>query len=411
MTTVTTPAVTVSGPMDDEVVVDLVLDGDGVGGRATRRLPGSPASAELLATATRLVARQVAGLALDDLRSGMGAVTRRLGAVPELAPLGDGALGQLARAVVGDALWDLLARSAEQPLWKLLVDLPPAQLVDHVDLSGLGDVLGPSAATRLLEPRAPGKSGREADLRRDGVAASLSLDPPGAGGHDAGRPHGLLHEGPAAAAERAGAAVAEGWRAVNLTLPPAEEPAEVARRAEAVRGAVGNGVQLTVAPALPWSPEGALPRLAALAPSRPAWVADPVPAGDVEALRGLRQASPEVPVAAGRGIGDLMQIKGMVAGRAVDIFHLDVSRLGISGGLVALLLAARANVGVYVDGGIADLRDHVAHLAFVDYVAVGATRDRRTVAVGPDAARAASPGRLHAPATPGLTAPLPTATS
>src|SRR5687768_6247921 len=106
MTTVTTAAVTVSGPMDDEVVVDLALDGDDVAGRASRRLPGAPASADLLATATRLVARQIAGLALEELSGGMGAIARRLDTNPDLAPLRDGALGQLARAVVGDALWD-----------------------------------------------------------------------------------------------------------------------------------------------------------------------------------------------------------------------------------------------------------------------------------------------------------------
>jgi len=88
-----------------------------------------------------------------------------------------------------------------------------------------------------------------------------------------------------------------------------------------------------------------------------------------------------------------------------------VTRLGISGGLVALLLAARANVGVCIHGGEAALHDHVAHLAFVDYVAIGASRDRRTAAIGPDAGLPGPAGRLQAPGTPGLTALTPTARS
>src|SRR6476469_921150 len=84
---------------------------------------------------TFTVGRDVGALE-DDL----GAFWRDLVGDSQLRWIGPekGAI-HLATAAVVNAVWDLVAKRAGKPLWKLLVDLPPAALVDLVDFRYLTD--------------------------------------------------------------------------------------------------------------------------------------------------------------------------------------------------------------------------------------------------------------------------------
>jgi L-fuconate dehydratase len=75
-------------------------------------------------------------------------------------------------------VWDLWAKREGKPLWKLLVDLSPEELVACVDFSYIGDVLTADEAIDLLERRAPGRAAREDELLRK---ATPRTRPPPAG--------------------------------------------------------------------------------------------------------------------------------------------------------------------------------------------------------------------------------------
>ena len=66
---------------------------------------------------------------------------------PTLPPLCIHQLGpekgviHLATAALVNALWDLWARKEGKPLWRLLVDMPPAQLVSTIDFRYIRDAL------------------------------------------------------------------------------------------------------------------------------------------------------------------------------------------------------------------------------------------------------------------------------
>ncbi len=74
-------------------------------------------------------------------------------------------------AAVVNALWDLLARAERKPLWRLLSDLTPEQLVDCIDFRYLTDALTPGEALALMQARAAGRAERIAELERDGYPA------------------------------------------------------------------------------------------------------------------------------------------------------------------------------------------------------------------------------------------------
>ena len=78
----------------------------------------------------------------------------------------------LATAALVNAVWDLWAKAEGKPLWRLVCDMTPAELVRCVDFRYLTDVLTPADAVALLEARAAGRAEREAGRARDGFPAT-----------------------------------------------------------------------------------------------------------------------------------------------------------------------------------------------------------------------------------------------
>jgi L-fuconate dehydratase len=82
----------------------------------------------------------------------------------------------LATAAVNNALWDMYARSREKPLWKLIVDMTPAEIVRSTVFRYISDVISPEEALALLEEKAAGKKGREDYARKHGSDCILRQD-------------------------------------------------------------------------------------------------------------------------------------------------------------------------------------------------------------------------------------------
>ena len=98
----------------------------------------------------------------------------------------------LATAAVVNAVWDLLAKRAGKPLWKLLVDMTPEQLVDARRLPlpdrcpdprrGAGDLIAPLAAWKAeraesccataTRPTRPPSAGSATPTTRSGACAA-----------------------------------------------------------------------------------------------------------------------------------------------------------------------------------------------------------------------------------------------
>src|SRR4051794_40208737 len=127
---------------------------------------------EVVVAAVHALEPLVVGATIERLESDMGAFWRDLVGDSQLRWIGPekGAI-HLATAAVVNAVWDLLAKRAGKPLWKLLVDLPPDRLVDLVDFRYLTDALTRDEALAMVERCAPGKAEREADLRATGYPA------------------------------------------------------------------------------------------------------------------------------------------------------------------------------------------------------------------------------------------------
>ena len=100
-----------------------------------------------------LLAPALVGKEIESLMAGFGAFSRSLADHPQLRWLGPhkGAV-HLALASITNACFDLWAKARGVPLWRLLLDLTPEQVVSLLDLSYLEDVLTRQLVTAPLAP-------------------------------------------------------------------------------------------------------------------------------------------------------------------------------------------------------------------------------------------------------------------
>lgn len=77
----------------------------------------------------------------------------------------------LAAAAIVNSLWDLWAVMLNKPLWRLLVDMEPEQLVSTIDFRYLSDVISREEAVRLLKEGQVGKEARMEELIKSGYPA------------------------------------------------------------------------------------------------------------------------------------------------------------------------------------------------------------------------------------------------
>src|SRR6185312_14862549 len=114
----------------------------------------------------------VLGRSTAELFGDLGAFWRDLVGDSQLRWIGpEKGVIHLATAAVVNAVWDLVAKRAGVPVWRLLSRMSPAEIVGLVDFRYMTDALTPDEAIELLERAVPGRGEREAELLRDGYPA------------------------------------------------------------------------------------------------------------------------------------------------------------------------------------------------------------------------------------------------
>src|SRR6185437_7119019 len=127
---------------------------------------------EVCVAAIEALAPHVVGSTVDELVQDLGGWWRRLVTDSQLRWLGpEKGVIHLATAALVNAVWDLYAKLEGKPLWKLLADLTPEQLVACVDFRYIEDALTPDEALELLRGQEAGKAEREAMLLAKGFPA------------------------------------------------------------------------------------------------------------------------------------------------------------------------------------------------------------------------------------------------
>src|SRR5215831_12291239 len=144
-------------------VVLLTDDPDGRAGHGLTFTIGR--GTEICVAAIEALVPHVVGLDVEEIIADLGAWWRRLVTDSQLRWLGpEKGVIHLATAALVNAVWDLYAKAMGKPLWKLLSDMTPEQLVSCIPFRHITDAITPEEAIEMLQRNAPSKAEREREM-------------------------------------------------------------------------------------------------------------------------------------------------------------------------------------------------------------------------------------------------------
>ncbi|GAA1520686.1 L-fuconate dehydratase [Kribbella lupini] len=309
-------------------------------------------------------AQPLIGRDVDAICSDLGGIYRELQSDSQLRWLGpDKGVIHLALAAVMNAVWDLAARRAGVPLWRLLSEMSPEELVAAADLRYLSDVLTAEQAVALLAAQEPGRKERLREIEESGYPCYTTSA--GWLGYSDEKLRRLSEE-----------AVASGYKHVKLKV--GANLADDVRRCGIAREVLGPDGHLMIDANQVWDVPQAIEWINALAEFDPLWIEEPTSPDDVLGHAAIRKAVAPIGVATGEHGMNRVLFKQLFQAEAIDYCQLDAARLGsVNEVLAVYLLAASFGVPVCPHAGGVGLCELVQHLSVFDYVAVSGSLEGR----------------------------------
>ena len=321
---------------------------------------------EVCAAAIEAFRHLVVGRRLEDITRDFAGFWHTLASDSQLRWLGpEKGVVHLALAAVVNAVWDLYAKAERKPLWKLLADMTPAELVRSIDFHHITDALTPDEARTILETQAITKGEREAELLRSGYPAYTTSV--GWMGYSDEKIRGLCAE-----------ALSEGW--THFKVKVGGKPEDDLRRVAAVRAAIGSDHKLMIDANQKWDVNEAIERINELAQFNLWWAEEPTHPDDVLGHATIAKAVRPVGIATGEHCANRVLFKQLMQAKAISFCQIDSCRLGgVNENLAVILMAAKFGVRVCPHAGGVGLCEHVQHLSMFDFIAVSGTMDGRVI--------------------------------
>jgi L-fuconate dehydratase len=375
----------------------LRTDAEGVDGHALCFTIGR--GNDVVVAAIEALRPQVVGRYAADIADDLGGFSADLIHDSQLRWLGpEKGVMHMAIGAVVNAAWDLTATTAGKPLWRLLADMTPEQIVGMVDFRYIEDALTPAEALEILRSARQGRDQRIAELERHGYPAYTTT--PGWIGYSDDKLIQLSRQ-----------AASDGFGQIKLKV--GGDVDDDARRLALAREAVGPDIRISVDANQRWNVGEAISAIRALAPWDPYWVEEPTSPDEILGLASIRAAIAPIKIAAGEHVANRVIFKQLLQAGALDFLEIDACRVaGVNENLAILLLAAKFGVPVCPHAGGVGLCEMVQHLAMFDFVAVSATMTDRVLEYVDhlhehfaDPVRVTG-GRYLAPAAPGFSARL-----
>jgi L-fuconate dehydratase len=319
---------------------------------------------DICALAAEQRAKPLIGKNVEAIVADLGGTYRDLKSDSQLRWLGpEKGVEHLAMAAVMNAVWDLAARKAGKPLWRLLTDMTPEQLVDVADLQYLSDAITRDEAVSMLAELAPTRETRIAELQASGYPCYTTSA--GWLGYSDEKLRRLLTE-----------AVDEGYRHVKLKVGANRD--DDIRRLRIAREVIGWDADLMIDANQVWDVPEAIEWVGALAEFKPLWIEEPTSPDDVLGHAAIRKAVAPIGVASGEHGMNRVLFKQMFQAGALDFCQLDSARLASINEILAVyLMAKKFGVPVCPHAGGVGLCELVQHLSIFDYVAVSGTLENR----------------------------------
>lgn len=319
---------------------------------------------ELCVAAIESLAPLLVGQSLESLMREPAQLARRLSGDSQLRWVGpDKGVIHLAAAALINAVWDLWARSQQRPVWQLLCEMSPEQLVACVDFRYLSDAITPAESLELLRRRATTRQERIEQMKSEGYPSYTTSA-------------GWLGYSDDALREKCRDLQQRGWS--HFKIKVGRDLQDDIRRCRLLRSEMGPDAKMMIDANQVWDVPQAIEWIRQLAPFEPWFVEEPTHPDDVLGHRAIAQAIAPLRVATGEMCANRIMFKQFMQSGAMQVCQLDSCRLaGVNEVLAVMLLAAKFGIPVCPHAGGVGLCEYVQHISLVDYICVSATLEDR----------------------------------
>ncbi|CAL8293601.1 unnamed protein product [Lota lota] len=321
---------------------------------------------EIVVCALKALSGLVVGKTLEEIVGDFRGFYRLLTSDGQLRWIGpEKGVIQLATAALLNAVWDLWARAEGKPLWKLLVDMSPEQVVSCIDFRYITDALTEQEALDLLRKAQPGKAEREQQMLKEGYPAYTTSC-------------AWLGYSDQQLTQLCTEALASGWSRFKVKVGADLEDDE--RRCRLIRQMIGLDKTLMIDANQRWDVGEAIRWVTSLAPFRPLWIEEPTSPDDILGHATISKALAPlgIGVASGEQCHNRVMFKQFLQASALQFVQIDSCRLGsVNENLAVLLMAHKFQVPVCPHAGGVGLCELVQHLILFDYISVSADLNNR----------------------------------
>jgi L-fuconate dehydratase len=321
---------------------------------------------EICVAAIEALAPFVIGLSLEEIQADMAGFWRRIVGDSQLRWLGpEKGVIHLAAAAIINAVWDVWAKAAGKPVWRLVSEMSPEQIVGLIDFRHITDVLPPEEALELLRDKQHNRAERMQSMLSNGIPA-YDTSVGWIGYDDDTLRHLCSH------------AATIPW--AGLKLKVGADPAHDLARCRIARESLGPHRRLMIDANQVWEVSQAIEHVRLLAEVDPWWIEEPVSPDDVLGHRQIAEAVRPIRVATGEHCHNRVMFKQFLQAGAIDVVQIDACRLGgLNENLAVMLMAAKFDKPVCPHAGGVGLCEYVQHLGAIDLIAIGGARADRMV--------------------------------
>jgi L-fuconate dehydratase len=321
---------------------------------------------ELCVQAINALAYLVIGQTLESFVEDMAGFWRMITGDSQLRWVGpEKGVIHLATGALVNAVWDLYAKIEKKPLWKLVSDITPEQLVSFIDFTYLTDTITPDESLEILTKLESTKQERIDHLLKNGYPAYTTSA--GWLGYSDEKIRNLCRR-----------AKQDGWKYIKMKVGANLE--DDIRRASIIREEIGYDIKLMMDANQNWEVNQAIENMKQLARFQPWWIEEPTSPDDILGHKAVAEAVHPINVATGEHCQNRVIFKQLITSGAIDICQIDSCRIGgVNEILSVLLMAAKYNIPVCPHAGGVGLCEYVQHLSMIDYICVSGTLENRVI--------------------------------
>jgi len=321
---------------------------------------------EICVAAIDALGALVTGLELDWIIEDMGRFWRHITGDSQLRWIGpDKGAIHLATGAVVNAVWDLWAKQAGKPVWQLVAEMNPEEIVRLIDFRYLTDAITPDEALELLKKAEAGKAERMATLMAEGYPCYTTSA--GWLGYSDEKLRRLCQE-----AKEAGF--------THTKFKVGRDVDEDIRRLTIAREVLGDDMNIMIDANQVWEVDQAIDWVNALSFSRPLFIEEPTSPDDIFGHKKIRENVAPIKVATGEMCQNRIIFKQFIKEGSIDIVQIDSCRMGgLNEVLAVMLMAAKYDLPVWPHAGGVGLCEYVQHMSMIDYVAISCEKDSKRI--------------------------------